>query len=89
MEKNESGKTRVSFKKPLVIFTLPFILYLPTLWFLTVYLPEHAQAPERFGGVQEMRRVWGAYFIVFYFGFTVICFLWALIVYIFRLRQRR
>jgi hypothetical protein len=89
MEKNESDKPQVSFRKPLIVFALPFILFLPTFWLLTVYFPEHAHAPEQFGGVEHMRKIWGAYFVVFYFAFTVICFLLALIMYLFRLRQRR
>ena len=89
MEKSEPDKTQVSFRKPLILFALPFILFFPTLWLLTVYFPDHANAPERLGGAEQMRKIWGAYFVVFYFAFTVICFLWSLIVFLFRLRQRR
>ena len=59
MEKNEPEKPLVSFKEPLIVFALPFILFLPTLWHLTVYFPEHAHAPESLGGVEQMRRLWG------------------------------
>jgi hypothetical protein len=89
MENREPDKTQVGFKKPLIIFALPFICFLPTLWLFTVVIPGQAHAPEQFGGVEHLRRHWGAFFVVFYFAFTVICFLWALIVLLFRLRQRR
>jgi hypothetical protein len=89
MEQSEPDKPRVSFKKPLIAFALPFILFLPTLWLFTNFLPEQAHAPERFGGVEHMRKHWGAFFVVFYFAFTAICFLSALIMCLLRLRQRR
>jgi hypothetical protein len=88
IQPNESKKVQASFKKPLIVFALPFILYLPTLWLFHDFIPEHSDAPARFGGIEHMRVHWGVFWIITFFPFAAICFLSALIMFLLRLRKR-
>lgn len=88
-ELGEPKRPSGSFRKPLVILALPFILFFPTLWFFHTYIPEHSEAARRLGEVEHLRVHWGVYWIVTFLPFTALCFLSSLIMFIIRARQRR
>jgi len=82
----EPAKIQVSLKKPLICFALPFILFLPTWWFLCRYVPDHARVSEKIG-VEHMRMHWGVFWVITFFPFTAICFLSSLVMLFRRARH--
>jgi hypothetical protein len=85
---NQTAQPKVSFTKPLVILALPFILFLPTLWFFHGFIPEHSEAAQRLGEVEHMRVHWGVFWIVAFLPFSAICLISSLVMFLLRLRKR-
>lgn len=86
---NASSQPQVSFRKPLVVFLLPFILFLPTFWFFHSFIPEHSEMARQLGEVEHMRIHWGMFWIVTFLPFTAFCFLYSLIMFVMRSRGKR
>jgi hypothetical protein len=84
----EPKTVRVSIRKPLVIFVLPFVVGLVTFWFLCRYLPAHTPVyPQSRVTLKELQAEWEGLWIVAFLPFTAICFLSSGVMFVRRARH--
>jgi hypothetical protein len=82
----EPTTVRVSIRKPLVIFALPFVVGFVTFWFLCRYLPAHTPVAGTKVTREDLQAEWEGLWIVAFLPFAAICFISSTVMFVRRAR---